>query len=68
MIHIHFLVARFQIIILFIVQYKDSHLVLKIRYYKILFSAQDYAVVVLLLNMVESFIFDGGMTKMIRRT
>ena len=51
-----FLVARFQETILLIVQHKCLNLVWRIRWSKIWSSAQYYAVLVLLLNMVESFI------------
>jgi len=54
--YVHFLVARFWKIILLSVQYKCFNLVMRIRCSKIWSSAQDYAVLVVLLNMVESFI------------
>jgi len=55
---VHFLVARFQEIILLIIHYKYSKSVRRIRCFKIWSSAQDYAVLALFLNIVETFISD----------
>ena len=56
--YVHFLMARFQEIILLIIQYKYLNFVLRVRRSKVWFSvtARDYAVLDLLLNMVKSFI------------
>ena len=54
--YVHFLVARFQEITLLILQHKHSNLLRRIRCSKIWSSAQDHALLVLLLNMIEPFI------------
>jgi len=58
MIYVHFLVARFQKMMLLIVQYLSfsTNLVRATRYSRIWSSTQDYAVLFLLLNMLGLFI------------